>query len=89
MARYIDAEKIDFRLGVPFQDADGELYIGIRDIRKAIAQTPTADVVEVRRGEWLTEDCETQPLYKCSVCGKLKGCASDYCSSCGAYMKGE
>ena len=45
MARYIDAEKIDFKLGVPFQVADGELYIGIRDIRKVIAQTPTEDVV--------------------------------------------
>lgn len=49
MPRYIDAKKIDFKLGVPFQVADGELFIGIRDIRKVIAQTPTEDVVKVVR----------------------------------------
>ena len=45
MVRYIDAEKIDFKLGVPLQDANGDLYISLRDVIKAIAQTPTEDVV--------------------------------------------
>ena len=45
MARYIDADKIDFRLGVPLEDASGDLYIPLRDVIKAIAQTPTEDVV--------------------------------------------
>lgn len=45
MQRYIDAEKIDLKLGVPLQDASGELYIPLRDVVKAIAQTPTEDVV--------------------------------------------
>lgn len=48
----------------------------------------TNAAVTVRRGEWLATDSETQPLYTCSVCGKLKGCASAYCSSCGAKMEG-
>jgi hypothetical protein len=45
MRRYIDAEKIDLKLGVPLQDANGDLYIPLRDVVKAIAQTPTEDVV--------------------------------------------
>lgn len=45
MPRYIDAEKIDLKLGIPLEDANGELYIPLRDVVKAIAQTPTEDVV--------------------------------------------
>ena len=48
MARYIDADKIDFRLGVPLEDANGDLYIPLRDVIKAIAQTPTEEVVSKR-----------------------------------------
>lgn len=44
MPRYFDAEKIDFKLGIPLEDANGELYIAIRDVRKAIAQA-SVDIV--------------------------------------------
>ena len=50
MARYIDENKIKFN-GFTFEDADKEVYIRLSDVRQAIAQTPTEDVVEVVRCE--------------------------------------
>ena len=48
MPRYIDPRKIDFKThAIP--GADGEIYLAYSDVRKAIAQTPSEDVVEVVR----------------------------------------
>ena len=49
---------------------------------------PTADVVEVRHGEWIKEE---DYLYKCSLCGdkaflRLGGNPCNYCPNCGAKM---
>lgn len=43
MPRYIDANKIILKTFY-FPGADGEIYIDVEDVKKAIAQTPTADV---------------------------------------------
>lgn len=63
--------------------------------------TPTADVVEVRHGEWLTRDIRgaDEIEVKCSVCKskvfyplKLYSPSvmyPNYCSVCGAKMDGE
>ena len=48
MARYIDASKIKLT-GMTFKDVNNEVYFSLTDIRKAIEQTPTEDVVEVVR----------------------------------------
>ena len=52
---------------------------------------PTADVVEVRHGEWLPQ-FEGARLLQCSVCGyeycDLIECGN-YCGNCGAKMKGD
>ena len=50
----------------------------------------TADVVEVRHGEWI--DAHTDTLYrlKCSLCGNVRiGRWTNYCCNCGAKMDGE
>lgn len=52
MARYVDAEKIKFT-GDTFNDKD-ETYVKLSDVKQAIDQTPTADVVEVVR----CKDCK-------------------------------
>lgn len=44
MTRYIDANKIKLT-GLTFEDINHEVYFSLSDIRKAIEQTPTADVV--------------------------------------------
>lgn len=41
--RFIDANKIDFRINF-ISGADGDIYLSISDVKRAIAQTPTEDV---------------------------------------------
>jgi len=49
--------------------------------------TPRAD-----HGEWLIygggreEDGRVVIIFKCSVCGRLQGCITNYCADCGAEM---
>lgn len=64
-------------------------------IRKAIEEAPTADVVEVKRGEWLP--IEDDVIFKCSLCDCEVSTSWDYeeddmfsyCPCCGARMDGE
>ena len=53
MKRFIDESKIKFT-GETFTDDTCETYVRLSDVRQAIAQTPTADVVEVVR----CKDCK-------------------------------
>ena len=92
MARYIDENKIKFT-GLTFEDADKEVYVSLSDVRQAIAQTPTADVVEVKHGHWIAHyNGSFKAIYRCSVCNeRLIGYADPskvpYCH-CGAKMDG-
>ena len=70
------------------------IYRTINEAMSAIEQQPTADVVEVKHGEWI-ELYENN--YKCSTCGDwwetIEGTPQDngmnYCPHCGAKMGGE
>lgn len=63
--------------------------VDIRDI-EAI---PTADVEEVKHGEWIPTDIEQEfsgcidevIIYKCSLCGRYEDKQEPYCN-CGAKM---
>lgn len=44
MARYIDADKIDFRLPY-FTDENSGVLVSLQAVKRCIAMTPTADVV--------------------------------------------
>ena len=56
MSRYIDVDKI--RVTIPScVDDEGDVYVSLSDVRKAIAQTPTEDVIEVVR----CKDCKHNP----------------------------
>ena len=99
MARYIDESEIKFT-GEVYSD-DSEIYVRLSDVKKAIAQTPTADVEEVKHGEWIKK----YPLYKidgifvCSNCKHELDIATGeetpidrgffYCPNCGAKMDGK
>ena len=97
MERYIDASKIKLT-GLTFEDINNEVYFSLSDVRKAIEQTPTADVVEVRHGEWGASDKYfSYYQYKCSNCGcddytqtgRNGQCKlMRYCPNCGAKMDG-
>lgn len=60
MPRYIDANKIKLT-GLTFEDINNEVYFSLTDVRKAIEQTPTADVVEVVR----CKDCKFHLANSC------------------------
>lgn len=93
MARFIDADAlIDYLqynlglLGKP--DVDKEpiahgCYIVLEDMLVRILTTHTADVVEVRHGEWIDRDGKTW----CSLCqASNKQYKPPYCPHCGAKM---
>ena len=77
MAGYADIEKIE-KLLVRGIDECGDAIISIRDVRKAIAQAKTADVVEAVR----CKDCAI-PHNRWTGCPKLNGLVTPpdfYCS---------
>ena len=99
MPRYIDVNKIKFS-GEIFNDADGDVLVYLSDVRKAIDQTPTADVVEVRHAYWKTVteirdntvcgDGVKIQYRICSNCDAPMGLTGeDYCGCCGAKMDGD
>ncbi len=90
MARYIDAEqmKIEIRIAMAEQlhkDPFNTIPTQLAELLCQFADdTPTADVVEVRHGEWI----EGKSLEKCSICGKKGFSDWIYCPKCGAKMDG-
>lgn len=63
-----------------------------------VVALPTADVVEVKHGEWLDNIERVSSVgagitkdyaigYKCSLCGRTEICKEPYCN-CGAKMRG-
>lgn len=72
MARYIDESEIKFT-GETYTDDNNEIYVTLSDVRQAIAQTPTADVEEVKHGENI---------------GTLHPVDEFICSECGIVLEG-
>ena len=90
MGRYIDADKmlknyqedicfvVECKL-CPFLDGGECLCL----VEKFINEQPTADVVEVVRGEWIPHEGYSQ----CNKCNSLWTVESNYCPNCGAKME--
>lgn len=81
MSRYIDADELLTRLpeDLPYKAS----------VKRVLMQVPTADVVEVKHGEW-KKVYEKYPRYVCTSCNRLynnKG--YKYCPNCGAKMNGK
>lgn len=83
MSRYIDADKLYIAaMDTNFYDAaDEDVVLDL------INQQPTADVQEVKRGEWKTNSYEVC----CSECGAIERIEdyqyrSNICPNCGAKM---
>lgn len=75
--RYIDADAVWQTLpdDLPFKAS----------VKRVLMQAPTADVEEVRHGEWI----EGKILDNCSICGEKGFPGWKYCPNCGAKMDGE
>lgn len=64
-----------------------KLNIPLADLVDVFAEIPTAEVVEVKRGEWL--NIAFTQRYRCSLCGNEIYFGKDkFCSECGAKMDG-
>ena len=98
MSRYIDADKL-----VEYEEhawdwdtVNGiETAIALRQVISDIRHEPTADVVEVKHGEWIPHPLEKGEMSidrdVCSICGVQFADAwmFDYCPICGSYMRGD
>ncbi len=92
MKRYIDAGEFWNNRPENLDPRKSEYNRGwdsyAKEILKALEDTPTADVFEVRHAAWIKhkEDCLE---YRCSVCEYELCRNTNYCPNCGAKMDGE
>ncbi len=87
MARYIDADLLVENI-CKIEDLR---TLSTKTIGEAISNTPTADVVEVKHGEWkdvcrLFYGIRTFTGFGCTSCNKRSEWKSTYCPYCGAKM---
>ena len=84
MARYIDAEAFKKRL------IEKGFYPAI--VARALEEMPSADVVEVKHGEWVGGEFNNysgEYGEQCSNCTKFsREYTRPYCPNCGAKMDG-
>ena len=102
MPRYIDAdallEEFDTEAPTNWNDTESEIQeqTDFRYYRGLVENAPTADVAEVKHGEWIRKD----GFLVCSECDATKPIAfstvlkttyykCDFCNRCGAKMDGE
>ncbi|MBO5854404.1 MAG: hypothetical protein J6Q61_06675 [Bacteroidales bacterium] len=83
MARYVDVEKL-------IAEYD-RVHIGAAGgARKLMEEAPTADVQEVKHGEWMfnRNQAPNEPLYFCPFCvdGESNSGKDNYCPNCGRKM---
>lgn len=83
--RYIDVNKIKLTAAVKL-DETGNTLISIRDIREAIRQTPTADVVEVVHAMWNDRQCSNCAVFVPET--MISDPLVNFCPHCGAQMDG-
>lgn len=81
MPRYIDADAL-------IRKIQEEHKFGSLTITELISECPTADVVEVVRGEWKLNNLNGFKIYDCSNCGVHMEAKFNYCPFCGADMRG-
>ena len=76
----------------------GRSMADLTSLREVLEDTPTADVVEVRHGKWLTWEeqfPDRKPTKKnnlgvfCNNCHNHADNMTDYCPNCGAKMDGD
>ena len=70
----------------------GISHIDAVDIAEEIDSIPTADVVEVRHGEWVLDTSSCVASLKCGECDYAASIGLDvhkFCPHCGAKMDGK
>lgn len=93
MPRYIDADELWLQLDKRKSFEQGRnhaYYKGLRDAKKVLEDTSTADVVERKHGNWNWVSFNIE----CSECGAMPNFDSteplyNFCPNCGADMREE
>ena len=86
---YVSREKIiehieKFYDTVPLYTDERHLIAGLKAY---VENLPTADVTEVKHGEWTDNEIQGSMLSKCSLCGYPCGAYTlNFCPNCGAKM---
>ena len=97
MARYIDIEGAGIGKANREQFLVPEFADGWNAVLKILEKEPTADVVEVKHGEWIEkEEIYGDVYYTCSNCNNdwttIDGTPQEnfmnFCPYCGADMRG-
>ena len=96
MAEYIEREALLKRLKFKRDtesNMDGRKRYGLDSAISQVRKAPTADVVELKHGEWIkiTKDIgrgRTLTYYQCDKCGVYLVKEANYCPNCGAKMDG-
>ena len=99
MARYIDMDKLLENLKKQYgEDLGWQCTVNMSDIGMMIEDAHTADVAEVRHGEWVSVTYTYFGLkrYECSECRDDEYWQKRYlehkekfCPNCGADMRGD
>ena len=86
MPRYIDADMLTTWFEA---DSRGD-YFGGDYVRGIIAETPTADVRENVKSEWVSTGTNKSGYeeVRCKKCGLLSYWCSRFCPNCGSLMRG-
>ena len=95
--KYIDADELISALNETIEKhQNSDMFT--RTVRAAknmitiIKQMPSADVVEVKHGEWIDEEIDCNGIFVityCSECKEQCDYRTDFCPNCGADMRGE
>lgn len=91
------SKEADFFANPPMDKEDYAKLKLLLEIKFKIDRLPTADVEEVRHGEWIEEFAkstinrltgeDSTIVYRCSRCGRYESQKEPYCN-CGAKMDG-
>ena len=89
MARYIDADKLIEAIEKNIEPYWTWDCVKFDEAMEAVSNAPTADVVEVKHGEW---SLHPDGSGTCNLCGRTQKSVWDfdnaqaYCGKCGAKM---
>lgn len=84
----VDAEPVEFEWCHDCKEYDQNAHCCHRwtkVIRNTVNDLKTQGYEPVRHGNWIDINGDGS-LWRCSVCGELQCCESNYCGDCGAKM---
>ena len=89
MRKYIEQEAVMRTARDGYHSDFGRSMADLTSLSEVLEDTPTADVVEVKRGKWKVDETHDYEPY-CSLCGHepIAGEKYNYCPDCGADMRG-